>query len=185
MAVSVTGVPENTVIMGPCHQSHKPLSEASAIRNVRRVVCAGPVVGPVVVVLPVARAMMGAMGSLGRPDPNPVGCVLLGKAVQVSANGLPETSRVSEALLSSVMVMPVDVAVKGPTVAAGDGRSSGRPPLGIELGIGTLKLKGPSVMLAGVAPVASTFVVAVPLMAVLPKAAAAETRDAGIETTVW
>ena len=51
--------------------------------------------------------------------------------------------------------------------------------------MGTLMSSVPLVMLVGVAPVASTVAVAVPVMAVLPRAAAAPTMLAGNVTKVW
>ena len=79
---------------------------------------------------------------------------------------------------SSVMVTGPPVAVKPLTLAGVDGSVSATPALGTGLGMVTLKLSGPSGVLAGVAPLASIWVLAEPL-SVGEMAAAALAREAG------
>ena len=105
--------------------------------------------------------------------------------MHVRLSGLPETSRVKLAILSCDTVMLPPLAVKDPSVPAELGSSSVRPLLGTGLGMGTSKSIAPVDMVEGVAPVTSSSAVAVPEIDVLPKAAAALTRLAGIETVVW
>lgn len=59
-----------------------------------------------------------------------------------------------------------------------------RPVAGTGVGIGTLKLSVPDEIAPGDAPIASTEVVAVPVRAVFPSAAAALTIVAGMGTDV-
>jgi hypothetical protein len=89
------------------------------------------------------------------------------------------------AILSCEMVMTPPEAVKGPRDPAGLGSSSVSPPEGTGLGMGTSKLSAPVDMVAGVAPETSIKAVAVPEIEVLPSAAAALTKAAGICTVVW
>ena len=83
--------------------------------------------------------------------------------MQVSARALPATvsDRLAEA--SSWMVMAPEVAVKPLTVAGVEGSDSDTPASGTGLGMGTLKLSGPSEVVAGVAPLASIWAVAEPV----------------------
>jgi len=104
--------------------------------------------------------------------------------VQVSARGAPETMRVRLAEASSWMVMALLVAVNPLTVLAGVGSIRVTPSVGTGLGMATLKLSGPSGVLAGVAPVASIWAVAEPVRLGC-RAAAAPAREAGMFTTVW
>jgi hypothetical protein len=83
---------------------------------------------------------------------------------------------------STVRVMAPPVAVNGPTVVGVAGNFKVRPDEGIGLGIGALMVMVPLEIDAGVLPVASTFVRAVPAMAEFPKAAAAETIEEGRAT---
>lgn len=87
-------------------------------------------------------------------------------------------SMVNVVLVSSSMVMAPPEEVKGPTVPAGLGNWRERPSAGTGSGMATLKLMVPPDMVAGVAPVTSSCVVADPFR-VLPSAAAAEARAAG------
>ena len=80
-------------------------------------------------------------------------------------------------------VLPV--AVNGPMVVGGEGRSKVRPVGGTGLGMGALKARSPDAIEAGVAPVASTATAAVPVMDGFPRAAAAETIDDGSVSEVW
>ncbi len=104
--------------------------------------------------------------------------------MQVRARALPATvsDRLAEA--SSWMVMAPEVAVKPLTVAAVDGSDSDTPASGTGLGMGTLKSSGPSEVVAGVAPLASIWVVAEPVRLGC-SAAAAPASEAGRFTTVW
>jgi hypothetical protein len=107
--------------------------------------------------------------------------------LHVSGNGDPATRIVSVAALSSAMVIPPLVAVNGPWVWRGSpvaGNESATPKLGTGLGIVTLKLSGPTLVVAGVAPVASIWAVADPAN-VGETAAAAVAREAGRFATVW
>jgi hypothetical protein len=84
------------------------------------------------------------------------------------------------------MVMPPEVAVNPEMVAGVDGTDRGTPAAGTGLGMGTLKLRGPSAVVAGVAPLASIWAVAEPARGwpgeISPAAVA---REAGMFTTVW
>jgi hypothetical protein len=82
------------------------------------------------------------------------------------------------------MVTALPVAVKGPTVCAVEGTDKVTPAEGTGLGMVTVKSSGPTFVVAGVAPVASTLVTALPVMAVFPRAAAAAAMAAGMSTTV-
>jgi hypothetical protein len=88
------------------------------------------------------------------------------------------------AVESSWIVMGPPEAVKPLTVCGGDGNDNVTPASGTGLGIGTLKLSGPTGVLAGVAPSASICAVADPCKFGC-MAAAALANDAGIFTTVW
>src|ERR1700676_5431276 len=70
-------------------------------------------------------------------------------------------------------------------VPAGVGSVSETPVGGIGDGRGTSMFIAPVEICAGVAPTASTDPVAVPVMAVFPKAAAADAMLAGIVSVVW
>ena len=82
------------------------------------------------------------------------------------------------------MVIELLVAVKGPTVCGVEGNDSDTPASGMGLGNGRLKVSGPTGVVAGVAPLASTWAVAEPDK-VGETAAAAEASEAGRFTTVW
>jgi len=97
----------------------------------------------------------------------------------------PDTSRVRLAEESSWMVMPVLEAVKGPTVWGVPGRLRGTPAAGTGDGMGKEMSSGPTAMWPGVAPLASTWAVALPEMEEFPRAAAALTIEEGRFTTVW
>ena len=114
----------------------------------------------------------------------PVAAVLFGYGVQVSVRVLPDTFNDREMAGSTVRLMAPPVAVKGPTVPGVDGRLSNRPEAGTGLGMAALMAIEPLEIVAGVAPVASTFRVAVPAMAELPRAWAAETMELGRATVV-
>jgi hypothetical protein len=83
------------------------------------------------------------------------------------------------------MVMPVEVAVNPLMVAGVSGSDRVIPESGIGLGKGTLKLNGPSGVVAGVAPLASIWVEAEPIRLGPPTAAAAWASDDGKFTAVW
>src|ERR1700681_4783699 len=83
------------------------------------------------------------------------------------------------------MVMPPEVAVNPLMVAGVSGSDSVTPEAGTGLGMATLKLNGPSGVLAGVAPLASIWVEADPIRLGPPTAAAALASDCGRFTTVW
>jgi hypothetical protein len=104
--------------------------------------------------------------------------------VQVKARALP--AMVSDRLAdeSSCIVIELLVAVKGPTVSGVEGSDRDTPASGIGLGKGRLKSSGPTGVVAGVAPLASTWAVADPAR-VGETAAAAEASEAGRFTTVW
>jgi len=130
--------------------------------------------------------MTGAVtGPTGLDITIPVGSRLLGYALQLRSSVLPDTSRLNWMVASWVTMMPPPDAVKGPIVVLGEGMTSGSPEGGTGEGMGTSKLMVPVDMDAGVAPEASREVVAVPLMALLPRAAAAETMLDGRSTVVW
>src|SRR3984957_20697261 len=118
------------------------------------VVVGGVVVGGavVVVVLPV----VAITGLIADPDGvlvvMPVGAELLAYALHVSANGLPDTSRVKLALESSSTVMVELVAVKGPRLPAGSGRFNVMPSSGTGFGKGALNEIVPLDNVEGVAP---------------------------------
>jgi len=97
---------------------------------------------------------------------------------------VPDTSSVSETVESTVKVMSPPPAVKGPTLPGAEGRSRVSPDVGIGLGMGVLNVIVSDVV-AGVAPVASTWIVAVPLIEEFPSAAAALAIWVGIETVDW
>jgi hypothetical protein len=146
------------------------------------------VVAPVVVVddPPPATAITGAMAAaVGVVVVMPEGVTeSLGYAVQVSDRALPATVRDRLAAESSWMVTSELVAVNPLTVAAVEGSVSGTPSVGMGLGKGRLKLSCPWGVVAGVAPLASIWVVAEPDN-VGETAAAAVARLAGRLTMVW
>jgi hypothetical protein len=123
-------------------------------------------VGSVVVVTgpPPATAITGAMGAaVGVEVVTPEGVTeSLGYAVQVRARGAPDTIRDKLAEEPSWIVTSGLDAVNPLTVAGVEGTDRGTPPAGIGLGRGALKDVGPSGVVAGVAPLASIWVVAVP-----------------------
>jgi hypothetical protein len=88
---------------------------------------------------------------------------------------LAETVRLIDRFWETDTVPPV--AVKGPTVTGVVDRTT--PDDGTGFGMGTSKLKVPDGSEAGVAPTASSVVVALPVIDVLPRAAAADTTAAG------
>ncbi len=128
-------------------------------------------------------------GDAGEPDgvelTMPVAAVLFGYGVHVSVSVLPETFSAREMAGSTVRLMAPPVAVKGPTDAGVEGNINVRPVAGTGLGIGALMTRLPLEIEAGVAPVASTLVTAVPAMAEFPSAAAADTMDVGRATMDW
>ena len=91
---------------------------------------------------------------------------------------------VTLALLSSASEIAPPDAVNGPILAAVAGTVMVTPLGGTGLGMGTLKLSVPEGIDPGVAPVASIVVLAVPVRAVFPSAAAADTIVAGMGTDV-
>ena len=102
----------------------------------------------------------------------------------MSDRGAPDTMSVRLARESSWIVTWLLVAVNPLTVAAVDGSDSATPSAGTGLGMGTLKLSGPSGVVAGVAPVASIWAVAEPSRLGCNDAAALA-RDSGMFTMVW
>ena len=81
---------------------------------------------------------------------------------------------------------PGSVAVNPEIVAGVEGSDKLTPASGTGLGMGTLKVSGPSGVLAGVAPLASIWAVAEPARGCPGEtAAAAVARAAGRFTTVW
>jgi hypothetical protein len=138
------------------------------------------VVGAVVVVeAPLATAMTGEMGdAVGVPVVTPDGVtVLFGYDVHVRFNGVPATVRVRLMLESCCMVMSPPDAVNGPKVAGGEGTMSGTSAV-TGLGKVTLKVRGPTGIVAGVAPLASILAVACPV-SMGEMAAAAEASACG------
>jgi len=142
-----------------------------------------------VVVVPdpaVAVAMTGeAFAAVGADETIPVVSELLGYGVQVRLRVLPEMTSPSEMAGSTVSVIAPPEAVNGPTVPAVEGRTSDRPVDGTGLGIGASMVMGAAATDAGVAPVASTLRLAVPVMAEFPRAAAADTMEFGSSTVDW
>jgi hypothetical protein len=106
------------------------------------------------------------------------------KVVQLRASGLPPITSVRPLVEASWIVIPVLVAVYGPTVSGLAGRSRATPVDGTGTGRVTLKLKGPSALLAGVAPLARTVAVAEPV-SVGWMASAAPAKELGRFTSVW
>jgi hypothetical protein len=140
----------------------------------------------VVVDPPLATAMTGlAFPSEGGPLTIPVATLLFGYGVQVRLRSLPDTTNVKEIAWSTVRVIAPPEAVKGPTVPGVEGRTKERPVDGTGLGIRALIAMGGAASVAGVAPVASTLIVALPAMAEFPSAAAAETMLLGRTTVDW
>jgi len=134
----------------------------------------------------VAVAMTGeAFAAVGAEEVIPVVSELLGYGVQVRLRVLPEMTSPSEMAGSTVRVMAPPDAVKGPTVPGVEGRFRVRPVDGTGLGIGALMLIVGAATDAGVAPVASTLRLAVPVMAEFPRAAAADTMELGSRTVDW
>lgn len=135
----------------------------------------------------VAMAMIGEVASLvgGTVDVIPSGAALFVYEVHVRASGLPETVKVNLAAEASVTSIGPPEAVNGPTMPAGLGRSRVSPVVGTGDGMGDVKEIDGGLIMAGVAPVALTVVVADPARSVLPRAADADTREAGTLTTVW
>ncbi len=133
-----------------------------------------------------ATAMTGAMaGTVGVEVVTPEGTTeLLGYDWHVKVKALPATVSESPALESCWMVMSGLVAVNPDTVEGVSGSDNGTPSSGTGLGIVTLKLNGPCGVVAGVAPLASIWVVAEPIK-VGDSAAAAPASAAGRFTTVW
>ena len=105
--------------------------------------------------------------------------------MQVRAKVLPATMSDKVAEVSSWIVIAPPVAVNPLMVAGVSGSDSESPESGIGLGKGTLKVSGPSGVMAGVAPMASIWVEAEPIRLGPPTAAAALASDAGRFTTVW
>ena len=124
----------------------------------------------VVVPLPVV-TISGLIGAAGGVVTIPLGAVLLTWVVQMVGSGVPEMSRLRGNSWSWSRVMVESAAVNGPRVDAGVGKETVTPPAGTGFGMGRLKLMLPELMAAGVAPKASTCVVAVPLKAAIPRAA--------------
>ncbi len=115
----------------------------------------------------------------------PVATVLFGYGWQVRLRLLPETFRVSDTAGSTVREMAPPDALKGPTVPGVEGSVRPRPVAGTGLGMGVLMVMVPLEIEAGVAPVASIFSEAVPLMEEFPRAAAAVTIWVGRLTIDW
>jgi len=143
--------------------------------------------GPVVVVdPPPPTAITGAMGlAEGVVVVMPEGVtVLLGYAVHVSDRGAPDTVSVRLADESSWTMTWLLVAVNPLTVAAVEGSDRVTPSAGTGLGMGTLKLSGPSGVVAGTAPLASICAVAEPSRLGC-RDAAALANISGRFTIVW
>jgi hypothetical protein len=104
--------------------------------------------------------------------------------VQVSVRLFPATDRLRLAAESCWMVICPLVAVKPGTVSGVEGSCRVTPASGIGLGKGVLKVKGPTGVVGGVAPVASIWAVAEPAR-LEDTAAAAAASDAGRFTVVW
>jgi hypothetical protein len=147
------------------------------------------VVGGAVVGGPEVADEVAIVGDCGEPtgalELIPVGTLLLAYAMHESASAEPDTVRLSLTLLSWLTVTGPPVAVKGPTVPAVGGITRRSPDDGTGFGSTALKLIDPVEIEAGVAPLASTAPVAVPAMALLPSAAAADAIEAGTLTWVW
>jgi len=128
-------------------------------------------------------------GDAGEPDGGeltmPVGSLSLGKAVHFRLRSLPDTSIVNCALASSAIVTTPPAAENGPIVAGEEGNCSCNPDAGTGLGMGASMASDPVDIDGGEAPEASTVAVALPTMALLPRAAAAETMLDGRSTVVW
>jgi hypothetical protein len=106
--------------------------------------------------------------------------------VHVRARALPATVNDRLACESSWIVIPPEVAVNPEIVAGVEGTNSETPAAGIGLGMATLKARGPSAVVAGVAPLASIWAVADPARGWPGEtAAAAAARAMGRFTTVW
>ena len=106
--------------------------------------------------------------------------------MQVTVKGgrgvVPEPSSVTVTWGAWLIVIEPPEAVNGPTVDGAEGADNVRPDAGTGLGMGTLKLIAPDVRDEGVAPLASSVVVTVPLIE-FPSAVAKETTLGGI--TSW
>jgi hypothetical protein len=156
-------------------------------------VVGGAVVGGAVVGAPVVggadAAEVAIVGDSGAPDgalvAMPVDALLLGYAMHDSDRALPDTTRVSLALLSWLTEMGPPDAVNGPTVPAVAGITRSTPDDGTGFGSTALKLIEPVEIEGGVAPLASTVAVALPAMSLLPRAAAADAIEDGMVTCVW
>ena len=147
------------------------------------VVVVDPPGAVVVVDPPSAVAITGdAFSAVGADVTMPVATLLFGYGVQVKLRLLPDTTRLKDTAGSTVRVMAPPEAVNGPTVPGVEGRTNARPVVGTGVGMGALIVIGAAARLAGVAPVASTFNVAVPSIEEFPKAAAAETMELGNNT---
>lgn len=140
----------------------------------------------VVVVVPPDTAITGDMdGTDGVEVVTPDGVMVsLGYAVHVRLRGLPATMSVRLMPESSSMVTPPPLEVNGPSEAAGVGTWRTTPLEGIGLGNVRLKVSGPTGKVEGVAPRASSLVVAEPVR-VGDRAAAALAKEAGSVTDVW
>ena len=117
----------------------------------------------------------------GALETMPVAALLfgIGLARQVRAC-CPTRSAPADDVGSTVRVTAPPVAVKGPTVPGGEGRSKVRPVGGTGLGMGALMSMRPDETVAGVgAGGVDPDHRASPMMAELPSAAAAETIDDG------
>jgi hypothetical protein len=134
----------------------------------------------------VAAAITGdAFAADGGEDTIPVWALLFGYGLHVRLRSLPDTTSVRLMAGSTVRLMAPPVAVKGPTVPGVAGRTRARPVDGTGLGIGALIMMGGAATEAGVAPVASTLRLALPVMAEFPSAAAAPTIALGRTTVDW
>jgi hypothetical protein len=112
------------------------------------------------------------------------GMVLFGYVVQVRLREAPDTATEIDREESRVKLMAPPDAVKGPTVSGGFGSCMETPAAGIGLGIGELIWMAAPESEAGVAPVASTLVEAVPVMTELPMACTAFASAYGRLTVV-
>jgi hypothetical protein len=147
-------------------------------------VVTGGITGPV-------EAITGEMGEpTGGLDVMPLkGTVSLGYVAHVKVNGgavsLPDANRVKLICWPWEIVMVPPDAVNGPIVAGAEGTARAKPDEGTGVGMGTSKLMAPEGIAAGVAPLASTWVVADPAMLMFPRAWAAATMSCGMLRLVW
>jgi hypothetical protein len=140
--------------------------------------------GAVGVVLPPPAVAVAITGEIGEPEGV---AVVMPEGVELSAYGLHIRTRLLAPTVIEIDVdgsttteMELPVAVKGPSVAGAAGRFSVTPVGGTGVGIGVSIVIVPLEMAEGVAPVASTLVLVVPVIAVCPSDSAVCARVSGI-----